>query len=45
MLSVKSSLEVFVIQTVLTSKVGHVAISVHMKLRENQVFSVKTCDH
>lgn len=42
---VKSSLGVFIIQTVLTSKVGHVAISVHRKLRKNQVFSVKTCDY
>lgn len=45
MSSGKSSLGVFIIQTVLTSKVGHVAISVHKELRENQVFCVKTCDY
>lgn len=37
MSSVKSSLGVFAIQTVLTSKVGHVAISVHMKQRESSL--------
>lgn len=40
----ESSLGIFV-QTVLTSKVGHVAISVHLKHLQNQVLCVKTGDY
>lgn len=38
----KSSVGIFVTQTILTSKVGHVAVSVHIKHLGNQVLCMKT---